>query len=327
MAAPVEDSAGSVNKEEVVGTSFVHLRDGSRMPIIGTGTYVGDETGHTSARDCLGLVTAALAAGFTHFDGAMMYQNERELGEALRGGASTVPADLFVTTKVAHPNDVARGHTACSYMDDPNCDAVQGVLDNVRDCAERLALGRPIDLVLLHWPGLFDSSDESFNEGKRWDMWQGLEKAKEEGLCVSIGTSSFSIKHLQDLLARGPKILPAVNQIEVNPLHRNWDLTDFCQQNGIQVCAWSPFGIGNGLKSQALVDVAAKHGRSPAAVVLKWLIQRGIVPLPRSVNPGRLKENYANATDPEFTLSDDDLAAVDALDEGKSVFPHIPVIP
>jgi len=256
-----------------------------------------------------------------------MYQNERELGEALRGGATTVPADLYVTTKVAHPNDPARGHTACSYMDDPDVDAVQGAVDNVRECFERLALGRPIDLVLLHWPGCWGSSDESFNERKRWDMWRGLERAKEEGLCTSIGTSSFSIKHLQDLLARGPQILPAVNQIEVNPLHRKWDLTDFCQKNGIQVCAWSPFGIGNGLKSQPVVDVAAKHERTPAAVVLKWLIQRGIVPLPRSVNPGRLKQNYEAATDPDLTLSTDELAAIDALDEGKSVFPGNPPIP
>mmetsp|Transcript_55167 Transcript_55167/g.118513 ORF Transcript_55167/g.118513 Transcript_55167/m.118513 type:complete len:328 (-) Transcript_55167:38-1021(-) len=313
-------SEHAVKRQKSEHTQPVTLRDGAKMPAIGAGTYVGDAKGHTSPQDCAALVATALKAGYRHFDSALMYQNEAELGNALRGADGVVPSHYFVTTKVAHPNDPSRGHTACAYMDNPDIDATQGVLRNVHECCARLRLGRPVDLVLLHWPGLFGSENAEFNENKRWAMWQGLEQAKEQGLCNSIGVSSFSIKHLEQLLARGPQIMPAVNQIEVSPCHRNWDLTKFCQDHGIQVCAWSPFGLGNALHAAPIIDIAERHLSTAAAVLVRWLVQRHIVPLPRSVKEEHLINNFHAAMEPGFTLTDAELHAIDALDEGSSVF-------
>jgi len=300
------------------------LNDGRLMPKIGCGTYVGTESGHTSPEDCAHLVAKALRVGYKHFDSALMYMNERELGAALPrvGNAGAVPEGIYITTKIAHPNDPNRGHTACSYMHDPSLDAEQGVLDNVVESYKKLRLGRPIDLVLLHWPGCFSSSDGPFNEKKRWDMWRGLEKAQSEGLCHSVGVSSFTQNHIEQLLARGPRIQPAVNQIQSNPLHANRELAEFCQRLGIAVCAWSPLGLGGeALQSPTLVAIAEKYGLSPAAVTLRWLIQRKIVPLPRSLNEDRLRDNLAAATDSSIELNASDIAAIDALDRSRSVFP------
>ena len=136
------------------GQPAVALRDGTSMPAAICGTYVGNAEGHTSPEDCPALVAAALEVGFQHFDSALMYMNEAELGAALKGAD-----DIYVTTKIAHPDDPNRNHTACTYMEDPEADAVEGVLRNVESSVEKLDLGRPIDLVLIHWPGVFMSQD------------------------------------------------------------------------------------------------------------------------------------------------------------------------
>lgn len=299
----------------------VQLRSGAAMPMAIMGTYVGNATGHTSARDAPALVEAALRVGFTHFDTALMYQNEAELGAALRQGAASVPAELFVTTKVAHPNDENRGHTACSYMHDPDSCAIEGAHRNVSECVARLGLGRPIDMVLLHWPGQFRSADGVFNEQKRWEMWQGLERALDEGLCSAIGLSNFTVKHVEQLCERGPSVMPAVNQVQANPLCTNRAVTTLCQSLGMAVTGWSPLRVGD-LSVPVLEQLAAKYGTTPAAITLRWLVQRGVAPIPRSTNPERIAANYAAVVAPTFALTEEELAAVDACDTGESVFPN-----
>ena len=298
----------------------VQLRCGATMPMAIMGTYVGTATGHTSGRDAPALVEAALRVGYTHFDTALMYQNETELGAALRQGADSVPAELFVTTKVAHPNDANRGHTACTFMHDPGSCAIEGTLRNVSESVTRLGLGRPIDMVLLHWPGLFQSTDVAFNERKRWEMWQGLECALADGLCSAIGLSNFTVSHIEQLYERRPTILPSVNQVQANPLCTNRAVATLCHDLGIAVTGWSPLRVGD-LSMAVLTKLAEKYRTTPAAISLRWLVQRGIAPIPRSTNPERIAANYAAVVAPTFSLTEEELEVMDACDTGKSVFP------
>jgi len=296
----------------------VTLNDGRRMPTSIIGTFVGDDEAHTSPESCRQLVRDALAAGFRHFDTATVYGNEEELGRALRDAP-----DVFVTTKVAHPNnDRGEWWTLAPWVSDASLDATEGVLQAVRDARARL--DRPVSLVLLHWPGPFGNRDAVLGEQKRWDMWRGLMAARREGLCDSIGVASFTQTHLEQLIARAPEVLPAVNQAEVHPRNANVDLVEFCQQKGIVVCAWSPLGLGakmNLFEDPTLLAIAQRHGVSPAAVALRWLAQRNIIPLPRTVRPSRMRENLDVVLTPKFRLSDDEMADIYAMDEGRTVFP------
>lgn len=300
---------------------LIQLNNGIPMPAAICGTYVGDDRGHTSAASAPALVTAALEAGYRHFDTALMYNNEVEIGGALRCGGAVDTA--FVTTKVAHPNVPARGHFSCSFMYDAAVDATEGVLRNVEASVERLGLQRPVDLVLVHWPGEFGSSDADFNERKRWEMWNGLERALDAGLCRAIGVSNFTACHLRQLLARGPAVVPAVNQVQVNPRHANEDVVTFSHSRGLAVTAWSPFGLGGALNEPAVVEIAAAHVTSPSAVVLQWLLRRMVFPIPRSVDPNRIRSNFAAVTRPGFFLTDVQVAAIDTCDR----FPEGSAIP
>jgi len=288
------------------------------MPTAIIGTYVGNAQGHTSREDCAALVTNALAVGYEHFDTALMYNNEAELGAALHAGGASGSA--YVTTKVAHPNDPSRGHVACGYMGEAGEDATEGVLRNVRECTARLALGRPIDLVLLHWPGVFGSSNAVLNERKRIEMWRGLERAKEDGLCRSIGVSSFTRMHLEQLYAHDLAHVPVVNQLQCHPLHSNAELVQYCQDKGVVVTAWSPLGIGGALDEAPLRAAAERHAVTPATVALRWLVQRGIVPVPRSVQKSHMAANLSAVLSPGFDLDDNEMDAINALDCQRSVF-------
>jgi len=255
----------------------VELNNGVRMPLLGLGTYlVGQETARR-------VVLDALAAGYRHIDTAAFYGNERAVGEALR--ESGVPRDeVFVTTKVwntDHGYQEARAAFARSL--------------------ERLMLDQ-VDLYLIHWP-----------MPQRLETWRALESIYEEGRARAIGVSNFMPRHLDEVLAHGT-VVPAVDQVELHPFLARRELREHCQARGIVVEAFSPLARGRRFDHPVLAEVAARHGRTPAQVMLRWCLQKGAAAIPKSVTPARMRENLGAL---EFSLPPEDMAALDALDRNE----------
>jgi diketogulonate reductase-like aldo/keto reductase len=257
----------------------IELRDGRAIPQLGFGVFriqPGDET-----RDA---VTAALAVGYRHVDTAAVYRNEADVAAAIRASGLDSQS-VWVTTKLAN--------------------ADQGAATTRRAfeaSLERLGLDG-VDLYLLHWP-----------HERRLESWRVLEQLHAEGLARSIGVSNFLVRHLDELLAHA-SVSPAVNQIELSPfLYRSReDTLRRCAENGIVVEAYSPLTKGSRLADPTVGRIAAEVGRTPAQVLIRWSLQKELVVLPRSSNPGRIAENAAVF---DFALDDAQVAALDALDEG-----------
>jgi diketogulonate reductase-like aldo/keto reductase len=229
-------------------------------------------------RECENAVAWALEAGYRHIDTAQAYGNERSVGRALR--SSGVPRDeVFVTTKF-YP---ARR--------DPEAEAQRSL--------ERLGLEH-VDLYIIHWP----------QGGATW-AWEGMQAAAEAGYARSIGVSNFSVAELDELLAVA-SIPPVLNQVQFSPFEYRRGLLDACEQRRIALEAYSPLGTGRHLDDERVARIAERHGRTPAQVLIRWCVQRELVVLPKSTHRGRIEQN-ARVFD--FTLGDDDMAALDALDE------------
>jgi diketogulonate reductase-like aldo/keto reductase len=256
---------------------LIPLTGGGSIPQLGLGVWQMPRFKATSR-----AVAAAIAAGYRHVDTARIYGNEAEVGKAMR--ASGVPrGDLFVTTKL--------------WNDDQGYDSALRAFDA---SLERLGLD-DVDLYLLHWPVA----------GKRRDSWRALERLHREGRARAIGVSNFMPHHLEELLA-GAEIVPAVNQIEVSPFHQQRDTRAFCARHGIVVEAYSPLTRGQRLGDAPVAAVAARVGRTPAQVMLRWGIQHDLVVLPKSAHEARIRENAAIF---DFTLDAEAMAALDDLDE------------
>eukprot|EP01059_Diplonema_ambulator_P011058 TRINITY_DN2102_c0_g1_i1.p1 TRINITY_DN2102_c0_g1~~TRINITY_DN2102_c0_g1_i1.p1 ORF type:complete len:387 (+),score=138.24 TRINITY_DN2102_c0_g1_i1:42-1163(+) len=302
------------------------MRDdpGHVMPCVGTGTYVGDMETNNSEEHGKELVKNAIKAGFRMIDTARYYRNEKVIGEAiaeLMEEGVIKRSDLFICTKVAHPNTERTNYTESSFMMDPEQDAIDGVMNQVKQSVEALGV-ECLDLVLLHWPSDFDMKNEELAVKKRAEMWQGLENSKEEGLCRSIGLSNFTIDHYEGLIQSGVAYLPAVNQIEVHPYLPNAELVEAFQSRGMTVMACCPLGSGAVLQAPQIVKIAEEFNVTPAQVILSWHAQRGIVPIPRTINPERMAENFAGANMIlEFT--EEHLQCIGELeDETKRVCPN-----
>src|SRR6476619_6739435 len=248
------------------------LNDGNEMPLLGLGVWQVREGDET-----YNSVRWALELGYRHIDTAQAYGNEESVGRGLR--ESGVPRDeIFVTTKF-HPRN-----------DDPVAAA--------RLSLERLGLDR-VDLYLIHWPG----------GGPTW-AWPGMERAREAGYARSVGVSNFGVDDLQQLLATAT-VTPVVDQVQFSPYEYRKALLDSCRQNGIALEAYSPLGTGRHLTSDTVARIARRHERTPAQVLLRWCIERGIPVIPKSTHRERIVEN-AQLFD--FQLSDEDIAELDALD-------------
>lgn len=253
------------------------------MPILGFGVYqVGPE--ETEA-----AVTAAIAAGYRLIDTAAAYGNEAAVGAAI--AQSGVPRDeLFITTKLWVQDAPAEENTARA------CDA------SLR------ALGLDyVDLFLIHQPF-----------GDYYGQWRAMEKINRAGGARAIGVSNFTSDRLIDLILNN-EITPAVNQIETNPFHQRDEEQGVCVAEGVQMESWGPFAEGkNGLfTNDLLAGIGEKHRKSVAQVVLRWMIQRNVVVIPKSVNPGRMAQNLDVF---DFELSAGDMEQISTLDEGKSQF-------
>jgi diketogulonate reductase-like aldo/keto reductase len=253
----------------------VTLNNGAEMPMLGFGTW-------QLRGDAEATVAAAIEAGFRHVDTASMYGNELGVGAGVR--RSGVPrSEVFVTTKI--------------WNNDHGYERSRRAVDASR---ERLGLGA-IDLVLIHWPGGHD----------RLETWRQLEEQVEAGTVRSIGVSNYDVGDIEELLEVAT-VRPAVNQIEFNPFmyRQQRPVLDRCDELGIQVCAWQPLMQGRNLNHPVIKTVAGRLGRSPAQVLLRWSIQRGVVPLPKSSTLERIREN---ARIFDFELSPRDMESLDGL--------------
>ena len=263
--------------------NHVTLNNGIRMPIAGFGVFQIPDSA-----ECERCVVDAIAAGYRLIDTAASYLNEEAVGRGLR--ASGVPRnELFVTSKlwVQHA-----GYERTSKAIDASLRRLQ--LDH-------------LDLYLIHQPF-----------GDVHGSWRAMEDAYRAGKLRAIGVSNFQPDRLMDIKAFN-EIPPAVNQVEVNPFQQQLESVPFMQEIGVQPEAWAPFAEGrNGLfQNDVLLAIAARHGKSVGQVVLRWLVQRGIVALAKSVRKERMAENIAIF---DFELSDVDMAGIAALDTNTSSF-------
>ena len=260
-------------------TPTLSLNDGHSIPQLGYGVFL------VPPEDTERAVSEALEIGYRHIDTAAAYRNEEGVGAAI--AASGIPRDeLFVTTKLW--NDRHDG-------DDPHA--------AIAESLEKLSLDR-VDLYLIHWPT--PAKDNYVN------AWQRLIEIRQQGLARSIGVSNFLVPHLERIVAE-TQVIPAVNQIELHPAYQQRDVTEWAKEQGIRIESWGPLGQGKYdlFGTPAVSDAAAAHGKSPAQVVLRWHLQKDFIVFPKSVRAERLKENIDVF---DFTLSDAEIEAIDALD-------------
>lgn len=261
---------------------YVTLNNGVKMPMLGFGVY------RVSKENCEAAVLEAIRSGYRLIDTAQSYFNEEQVGSAIR--SCGVPrAELFITTKV--------------WIDHYGYEKTRR---SVEESMHKLGV-EYLDLVLLH---------QAFSD--TFGAYRALEDLYREGKRRAIGVSNFLPDRLADFCAFSD-ILPQIDQVEVNPLYQQTAAQAYMGKRGMQMEAWAPFGEGrNGIfTNPVLLDIASQYGKSPAQVILRWLIQRGIVVLAKSIHAERIRENL-NIFD--FSLTDADMTRITALDTGKSVF-------
>jgi diketogulonate reductase-like aldo/keto reductase len=248
------------------------LADGNEIPLVGLGVWQVSNN-----RECVDAVRWALELGYQHIDTAQAYGNEESVGQGLR--ESGVPReDVFITTKFfpAQKDPVAE----------------------IERSLERLGVDF-VDLYIIHWP----------EGGPTW-AWPGMERALEAGHTRSIGVSNFGVDDLGKLLATAT-VAPVVDQVQFSPYEYRTALLDAAGEHQIALEAYSPLGTGRHLTSDAVARIAQRHGRTPAQVLIRWCIERGIPVIPKSTHRERIAEN-AEVFD--FALTADDIAELDGLD-------------
>lgn len=258
------------------------LNNGVEMPVLGFGVY---QVGETVCEQC---VCDAIAAGYRSIDTASAYLNERAVGRAIR--RSGVPREeLFITTKL--------------WVQDAGYESTKRAFAK---SLERLQLDY-LDLYLIHQPF-----------GDVYGSWRAMEELYREGAVRAIGVSNFQPDRLVDLILHN-EVLPAVNQVETHPFCQQTEAAAVMASEGVQIESWAPFAEGrnNLFGNGTLVSLAAKYRKSVAQVVLRWLIQRGVVVIPKSVRPERMAENIDVF---DFHLAPEDMALIATLDTRRSCF-------
>jgi diketogulonate reductase-like aldo/keto reductase len=248
------------------------LADGNEIPLLGLGVWQIPD-----GRECEDAVRWALEADYRHIDTAQAYGNERSVGRAVRD--SGLPREhVFITTKF----DPSRR--------DPDAE--------VQRSLERLGV-ESVDLYIIHWP----------QRGPTW-AWGGMQRAREHGYARSIGVSNFSASDIEAVLEVAD-VPPVVNQVQFSPFEFRRALMQVCERRGIALEAYSPLGTGRHLGDRRVARIAERVGRTPAQVLIRWALQRGLIVLPKSTHRQRIEQN-AQVFD--FELSDDDIDALDELD-------------
>lgn len=259
------------------------LHNGVKMPWFGLGVFKvedGDEV--------VNSVKWAIEAGYKSIDTAAAYKNEEGVGQAIK--ESGVPREeLFITTKVWNADQ-----------------GYDSTLKAFNDSLTKLGLDY-LDLYLVHWPV----------KGKYKETWKALETLYKDGKVKAIGVSNFQIHHLEDVIAAA-EIVPMVNQVEYHPRLTQKELQAFCKEHNIQLEAWSPLMQGKLLDDETLSEIAEKHGKSVAQVILRWDLQNEVVTIPKSVKQHRI---YDNASIFDFELSQDEMDRIDGLNRDERVGP------
>ncbi len=261
----------------MAGGARLTLNDGRPIPQVGLGVW------RTPADDAAIVVRTALEAGYRAVDTAAIYGNEAGVGEGVR--ASGLPRDeVFVTTKL--------------WNESQGYDRALRAFDK---SLERLGFDH-VDLYLIHWP--------CPQQGLYLESWKALVRLREEGRAKSIGVSNFAPEHL-DKIIQETGVAPAVNQIELHPRFQQAGLRAANAGAGVLTESWSPLGQGQILEDPVIAGVAAKHGVTPAQVVIRWHVQLGLIVIPKSVTPARIVQNLDVFG---FVLDADDMAAMASLD-------------
>lgn len=262
----------------------IQLSDAHRIPQVGLGVW------QASNEDARAAVRVALQEGYRHVDTASIYGNEEGVGEGLRD-AGTPREQVFLTTKIwndAHGFDSATAALEASL--------------------KRLKVDY-VDLLLIHWPA---PSQNNYVEA-----WRAFIEAQRAGKARSIGVSNFNQDHLRRLID-DTGVAPALNQIELHPFMQQTELRQIHQEMGIATQSWSPLGQGTALTNPVILDIARKHDRTAAQVIIRWHLELGLIAIPKSITPSRIQENF-NVFD--FALDAADLIAIAALDSGGRLGP------
>ena len=259
---------------------YMELINEVKMPAIGIGTYKtgsDEETAHA--------VKFAIEAGYRHIDAAAFYGNEIGVGKGVKE-SGVKREDIFLVTKL--------------WNDDHGYDKT---MEAFNKSLERLQV-EYLDLYLIHWPTKLNS-----------ETWRAFEELYESGKVRAIGVCNFKEGHLEEL-KESAKIMPMVNQMEVHPFNTRKKLREYCKVNNIQMVAWSPISRGRVLTNELLIKLSEKYSKTITQVVLKWHIQNGVVPIPKSSNEGRIKENFEVF---DFEIAKEDMELIASLNEDKSV--------
>jgi len=253
------------------------MNDGYKIPVVGLGTWKS-EPGETTYK----AVLDSINAGYRHIDTARAYDNEADVGRAVQD-ADINRKELFITTKLWNRH--------------------QGYDEAIEACEKSLArLGCDyIDLYLIHWP----------LKDKRNDSWRALIELQKKGLCRSIGVSNFTIDHLKELEEKFG-VIPAANQVEFHPYHYQKDLLEYCNSKNTIIEAYSPLVHAKRMDEEHLVAISKEMGKTPAQILIRWSMQRGMVVIPKSVNESRIIENFAVF---DFEIPGSLMKRLDDLDE------------
>ncbi|KAH8920507.1 Aldo/keto reductase [Atractiella rhizophila] len=270
-------------------TSFLKLNDGHSMPVIGLGVFENP--------NCEEACIEAFQCGYRHIDTAQIYKNETAVGNAIRK-CSLARDEVFITTKLKTKFYAKRpsGKKPHSY---------EKTLLGVKESLANLGVDY-IDLFLIHSP----------HGGKdaRLKTWEGLEICRKEGKIKSIGVSNYGVHHLREIEMNYPETKICVNQIELSPFCQQKDIVQYCRKHEIVVSAYSPLIRGQNHDHPILTDIAKRNNATVAQVLIRWSLQKGYNPLPKSATPSRIKENFDVFN---FTLSEEDMKTLDTLDLGK----------
>lgn len=263
---------------------IIELSDGNRIPQLGLGVW------QASPEQARSAVSQALQAGYRHIDTAAIYENEEGVGAGLRDSGIS-REQVFVTTKIWN---AAQGFDSATRALDESLARLQ--LDYV-------------DLLLIHWP--------TPAKDRYIETWKALIKAREQGKVRSIGVSNFNPAHLKRLIAE-TGVTPVLNQIELHPSFQQSELRRAHEPLNIRTESWSPLGQGKGLDNPVIKQIAARHQRSAAQVIIRWHLQLGLIAIPKSVTEARIQENFQVF---DFQLDADDMAAIAKLDAGERLGP------
>lgn len=285
MTIPTSAIGQAFQHSEVLpgGVPLVQLNDGAQIPQVGFGVW------QVPNDEVVPAVREAIAAGYRAIDTAQGYDNEKGVGRAVRE-ADIDRTELFITTKLRTRN--------------------LGYDEAKRGCDQSLAaLGLDyLDLLLIHWPA--PALDRYV------DTWRAMIELRDDGRVRSIGVSNFLPEHIERIIdATG--VIPVINQIETHPEYQQRDVREFHDRHKIQIESYSPLGSGAVLDNETIAEIARKYGKSPAQVILRWHLQEGLVVIPKSVTPHRIRDNLELF---HFELDDVDMSRIAALDrpDGKT---------